>query len=220
MSRARLVLGIGLVLTLGACASQLQNDIFFDPQAKLDTSRSLAFTTGSGGTDANRKIAGTEIRTLLAAKGYRFTDQGRADLLVRFDMGRKAKVKLSCADRRCAVATVSLAGPPSAFSRAAFSSKVRLLDFPVDRLAGGWDGPGGAQTEPNEQRDDRQHRQESAHTASPVGRPPIGSQQNGVRDRPGSNHKTRCWNWRYLRMIRRSCCETAGWVERMATRTD
>ena len=95
MSRARLILGVGLVLALGACASQLQNDIFFDPQAKLDTSRSLAFTTGSGGTDANRKIAGTEIRTLLAAKGYQFTDPGRADLLIRFDMGRRAKVKLS-----------------------------------------------------------------------------------------------------------------------------
>ncbi len=95
MSRARLPVCLGIALVLGACASQLQNDVFYDPEASFETSRSLGFTKGRGGTEANRAVAEGEIRTLLAAKGFRFTDAGRADLLVRFDMGRRAKVKMS-----------------------------------------------------------------------------------------------------------------------------
>lgn len=92
---ARLAVASALLLALAACASQLQNDVYFDPEARLDTSRSLAFTDGRGGTAANRILAAGEIRTLLEAKGFRFTEEGAADLLVRYDIGRRAKVRIS-----------------------------------------------------------------------------------------------------------------------------
>ena len=95
MPRIPRLAGIVLSVLLCSCASQFQSEVFFTPGVDFAAMKSLAFVEEGGGTPANRKIAGQEIRGVLEGKGFRFTQKSRADLLVHFTMGTRAKVRLS-----------------------------------------------------------------------------------------------------------------------------
>ena len=95
MLRAPRFLTVVLPVLLCSCASQFQSDVFYTPDVDFSAPKNLAFAEKGGGEPANREIARKEIQGTLEGKGFRFTERSRADLMVHFTMGTRAKVRLS-----------------------------------------------------------------------------------------------------------------------------
>jgi len=117
----RATLAIALLVLVAGCAPQIRGDVTYDPNALYRNYQTVAWVEGQGvGSSEVRAITEKGVRTELEKDNLRFVeDRAQADLLVRINLGRHKRTKMS-----------GMAG--------AATQKVGLDVILIDRKSGDW----------------------------------------------------------------------------------